>query len=349
MLKFRLSVLNSPEVSCDVIAFWEVAAFFKKSALAEDLEIDVDEATDWYIEHVVDEASREDYRSERQTAECEMMESFTQALKKAAQERSTTLREHYPFSVDDTKLQRKELSTLSSAALNYICLQFYRLVKANLVEFEGRNSDELRAANAAFGQKFAKAFENIAAYAVAGHTAGVAFQTSNCRSSNHLHKLLRSICASIGAGKVLPYEHWNDVQRAANDGGVDCLVWVGPREDKGNAYLSLVGASIQEASIDQKIIGSQSLQRFGRFFTEKPAAFQGAFVRPQDEMALIKIKCKENDCLLYSYDEIIEGIGKLEFPMTDLNLKKIGVNSRIILRDFQSMILLESFEEYAII
>lgn len=330
------------------MAYWEVAAFFKKSASAEDLEIDVDEATDWYIDNVVDEASRGDYRSERQIAEGEMIESFTQALTKVARERETALRGHYPFALEDNKLQRKQLADLSSVALNYMCLQFFRLTKANLIEFDGQNSNEAKAAKNNFSQKFTKIFENIAAFAVAGHTAGIAFQTSHCRSSKHLHDLLKTICASLEAGKVLPYAQWNPVQIAANDGGVDCLVRVGAQEDRGSAFLSLVGASIQEASIDHKIMGPQSLQRFGRFFLEKPAPFQGAFARPQDEMALVKIKCNDNDCVLYSYNEIIKSIGKIQTPITARHLRKIDIKSRKLLKDFQSFILIHSFEEHAI-
>lgn len=348
MIKFGLSVLNSPKVTSDVLAYWEVAAFFIKSVSAEALDLDVDEATDWYIDNVVDEASRDDYRSERQTAESEMIESFTQALTKAARERSSALGEHYPFVLADAELRRKDLSALSSAALNYICLQFYRLIKAGFVEFHGQNSDEAKAVQASFLRKFTRVFENIAAYAVAGHTSGSAFLTSSCRSSEHLHALLKSICASIGAGEVLAYDQWNELQRAANDGGVDCLVRVGSAEDRGNAFLSLVGASIQESHIDHKIMGVDARERFSRFFRQKPAAFQSAFVRPQDETALIRLKCADKDCLLYSYDEIVRGLGMLQFPMRSINLRKVGVKSRLVLSDLETATLVHEFEDHAL-
>ncbi|MCA0417356.1 MAG: hypothetical protein LCH80_01305 [Proteobacteria bacterium] len=346
-MKFGLSVLNSPKVTSDVLAYWEVAAFFMKAASAEDLELDVDEATDWYIDNVVDEASRDDYRSERQTAESEMIESFTQALTKAARERASALGEHYPFVLADTELRRKELSALSSAALNYICLQFFRLIKAGFVEFHGQTSDEAKAMQTSFLKKFAKVFENIAAYAVVGHTSGSAYLTSSCRSSEHLHTLLSSICNSIGAGDVLAYDQWNELQKAANDGGVDCLVRVGSAEDRGNAFLSLVGASIQEAQVDYKIMGRDARERFSGFFRQKPAAFQSAFARPQDETALVRMKCVEKDCLLYSYDEIVRGIGKLQFPISSINLRKVGVKSRIILDGLKATTLVHEFEEHA--
>lgn len=348
MIKFGLSVLNSPKVTSDVLAYWEVAAFFIKSASAETLDLDVDEATDWYIDNVVDEASRDDYRSERQTAESEMIESFTQALTKAARERQSALGEYYPFVLANAELQRKDLSTLSGVALNYICLQFYRLTKAGFIEFHGQSSDEAKAIKALFLQKFAKVFENIAAYAVAGHTSGSVFLTSSCRSSVHLHALLKSICSSIGAGAVLAYDQWNELQKAANDGGVDCLVRVGSSEDQGNVFLSLVGASIQESQIDHKIIGRDAKERFSRFFKQKPAAFQSAFARPQDDTALIRMKCVEKDCLLYSYEEIVRGIGKLNFPINSMNLKKIGVKSRILLDEVRATTLVHQFEEHAL-
>jgi hypothetical protein len=348
VIKFGLSVLNSPKVTSDVLAYWEVAAFFMKVVSVEDLDLDVDEATNWYIDNVVDEASRDDYRSERQTAESEMIESFTQALTKLARERSVALADHYPFVLTDALLRRKDLSTLSIIALNYICLQFYRLIKAGFVEFHGQNSNDVKAVQASFLRQFTRVFESIAAFAVVGHKSGLAFLTSSCRSSERLHALLKTVCASIGAGEVLAYEQWNELQKAANDGGVDCLVRVGSAEDRGNAYFSLVGASIQESKVDHKIIGRDDRERFSRFFKEKPAAFQSAFVRPQDHAELIWTKCKDKDCLLYSYDEIVRGIGKLQFPMSSINLRKVGVKSRSVLKDLEMATLVHDFEEHAL-
>ncbi|GGH12299.1 hypothetical protein GCM10007036_10000 [Alsobacter metallidurans] len=349
MLRFGLSVLNSPKVTSDVLAYWEIAAFFLKSVSAEALDLDVDEATDWYIDNEVEEASQDDYRSERQTAESEMIESFTQALTKATRERSSALGPHYPFLLDNTDLIRKDYSALSNVSLNYICLQFYRLVKAGLVEFYGQNSDDIKATRALFLRKFTKIFENIAAYAVAGHTSGSAFLTSSCRSSEHLHALLNSICASIGAGEVLAYDQWNELQQAANDGGVDCIVRVGSALDRGTAFLSLVGASIQEAHVDQKIMGVDARERFSKFFRQKPAAFQSAFARPQDETDLIRLKCIEKDCLLYAYEDIVLNIGKLQFPIHTVNLRKISVMSRRILNELKTASFVHNFEDNALI
>jgi len=348
VIKFGLSVLNSPKVTSDVLAYWEVAAFFMKSASGEALDLDVDEATNWYIDNVVDETSRDDYRSERQTAESEMIESFMQALTKLAWERSSALAEHYPFLLMDTELRRKNLSDLSNVALNYICLQFYRAIKAGLVEFHGQDSEEIKVIRASVLRLFTRIFESIAAYTVVGHTSGLAFLTSSCRSSERLHALLKTICASIGSGEVLAYDQWSELQKAANDGGVDCLVRVGSAEDRGNAFLSLVGASIQESQIDHKIMGRDDRERFSRFFKQKPAAFQSAFVRPQDETALIRHKCTEKDCLLYSYSEIIRGLGMLQFPMHSLNLRKVGAKSRSVLRDLKAATLVHDFEEYTL-
>lgn len=348
MIKFGLCVLNSPDVTSDVLAYWEVVAFFMKSVSTDVLELDVDEATDWYIDNVVDENSRDDYRSERQTAETEMLESFRQALTKAALRRSAELGDHYPFVLADAELQRKDLAALSSVALNYICLQCYRLIKAGFVEFHGETSDKSKSIQKSFLAKFTKVFENIAAYAVAGHASGSAFLTSNCRSSERLHVLLKSICTAMGSGEVLAYDQWSRAQKEANDGGVDCLVRVGSAIDRGNAFLRLVGASIQESKIDHKIMGVDARVRFSGFFKEKPAAFQSAFARPQDMTDLIRHKCHEKDCLLYCYDEIIRGFGKLQFPIRSRNLRKVGVKSRLDLIEIGTATLVYGFDEHAL-
>lgn len=350
MLRFRLKTLNTGEVTPDVLAAWELATFFLGEASPSVLPIDPDSAREWYIETIVDATSREDYRAEPQMADDELAEDFANSLKRLTDSRVKKLAEHYPFSLDPNgHLVRKNSEHLSAVGASYIALQFFRAVNGGTVEIDDVSEAEITRKQDAFNDIFRKIFEYIAGYAVAGKREGAPFMTSECRSAQRLEVLLKILCRKVGAGTVLPFDNWNGPQRATNDGGVDCLAHIGGPEMPGDAHIILVGATVQRNRIDGKIMGPEKLDFMGSFFSERPAAFQGALVRPQDEDALTKEKCIQKNCLLFSYDQIWHGMGKRNKGRYQSGmLKRLDVKARKLLRQFLDVKFLHEYDEYDI-
>lgn len=348
MLSFRIGTMYSPEANSDVLAAWELAAFFLEDATPEELPLDLDEAREWYIENAVDSEMQSDYRAEPQMAEDEMLEGFKASLVALGEERRASLGIHYPFDLDEFgRLVRKGLADITPVGAAYMSLQFFRGMHAGTLEIEGQNDADVSQGKFQFDRLFRKVFEYIAGYAVAGRKDGATYMTSDCRSSSRLSCLLGRLCSKVGAGQVLPYANWNIVQRNANDGGVDCLIHVGGPQMPGDAHFLLVGATVQRQSIDGKIMGPDKLDFFGRFFSERPAAFQGALVRPQDEDPLTKLKCVERNCLLFTYDQIWQGMGRRDAGAYQSSaLVRLDAKTRRLLRELLSVTLIHDFNEH---
>jgi len=350
MLSFRLATLNSTEVTSDVLASLELAAYFLGESGPGDLPIDEDEARNWYIDEIVEDNSKADYRAEPQMADAEMIESLTYALQDLATERAKELGEHYPFFVSPNGvLHRRTDRGLDPVGASYLSLQFFRALYGKTIEIDGGDDNEILQRKNAFDRNFRNVFEYVAGYSVAGKMNGAPFMTSHCRSSQRLECLLINVCQRVGAGAVKPYDLWNRQQRTANDGGVDCLLHVGGPGVPGDAEISLIGATVQKGSIDQKIMGHDKVDLFRRFFTTQPAAFRGILVRPQDEDELTKEKCVERDCLLYSYEQIWKGMGKRNGgPYQARMLLRLDAKARHCLREFLGAVFLHGYEQYEV-
>ena len=350
MLNFRLATLNSGEATSDVLAAWELAAFFLGEASPGDLPMDEDEARNWYIDTIVEEDSKADYHAEPQMADAEMAESFANWLRDLALEREKALGAHYPFSIEENGiLMRKNGQPLSAIGASYLSLQFFRGVTGATLEIDGDDDNDVTQRKEAFDKNFRKVFEYIAGYAVAGKMSGAPFMTSHCRSAPKLEGLLASMCRKIGAGQVTPFALWDVEQQAANDGGVDCLVHVGGPGVPGDAEIALVGATVQKKNIGQKIMGPEKLDFVRNFFSTQPAAFRGVLVRPQDEDELTKTKCAKKDCLLYSYEQVWKSMGT--GPSGEYQgrmVTRLNAKARKLLREFSNVALLFEYEEYRI-
>lgn len=348
MLSFRLSTLSSAEVSSDVLAAWELAALFLGEATTKDLPLDEDEARAWYIDNIVEEDSQADYRAEPQLADDEMAESFANSLRILAKARIQELGNHYPFVLDENGcLVRRDIDELSAVSACYLLLQFFRGVTGGTLEIDGTDDADIKNLKAEFDKKFRNLFEYIAGYAVASRKFGTPFMTSDCRSAKRLEALLRGLCRKVGAGIVLPYDHWNAVQRAANDGGVDCLIHIGGPGAPGDAEIALVGATVQKNNIGAKIMGPEKVDFFRSFFATQPAVFRGVLVRPQDEDELTKQKCVQKDCLLFSYEQIWRGLGsRAAEGQPNPSLVRLDAKSRKLLREFIGAVFLHEYEQY---
>lgn len=350
MLSFRLAALNSTSVSSNVLAAWEMAAFFLGEASVDTLPIDEDEARKNYIENSVFEEDRADYYAEPHLADAEMMEIFEFSLVHQARSRIDELGEHYPFEIGNhNHLIRRTDRRVDSVGSCYLALQFFRGLAGSTLEIEGSNDDEVSQRRAAFERKFRNVFEYIAGYVISGNNSGAAYMTSDCRSSARLEKLLESVCRKVGAGDVKPHAIWNPKQQAANDGGVDCLVHIGGPGAPGNAEIALVGATVQKSSIDEKIMGPEKRDFFRSFFATQPAAFQGVLIRVQDEDALTKDKCVQKDCLLYTYDHIWKSMGKrLGGAYQASTLIRLDAKVRRLLNEFSKVAFLHDYEEFTV-
>lgn len=348
MLSFRLATLNSVYVSSDVLAAWEMAAFFLGEASIDTLPIDEDEARIHYIENYVPEADKADYLAEPQLADAEMMEGFAKSLADQARMRIDQLGEHYPFDLDDQqRLIRNKSRPINPVGSCYLALQFFRGLAGSTLEIEGTDDNDINNKKAAFERQFRNVFEYIAGYVVSGDNNGAAFMTSDCRSSVRLERLLASVCRKVGAGRVRPHADWNLRQQAANDGGVDCLVHIGGPGASGNAKIALVGATVQKSSIDEKIIGPEKRDFFRSFFAAQPTAFEGVLVRVQDEDALTKDKCVQKDCLLYTYDHCWRSMGQRhggDYQASSLH--RLDAKVRRPMKNFSEAIFLHEYEAF---
>ncbi len=310
MLRFRLATLKLASATSDVLAAWELSSFFTGEATPDILPIDLDHARESYIDSMASEIDRSNYRNEPQMAEDELYEDFSNSLVGMAKSRELELGIHYPLSLDENnRLVKKDFNEISAIGFCYLVLQFFRALNGETIEIEGGKIIERGRERREFDKNFKKFFEFIAGYAVAGKKNGAPFIISTCGSARQLEKLLQSWCEETGSGRVLPFGLWDNEQRRAKDGKVDCLVHIGGPGMRGDAEVMLVGATVQRDNIDNKVMRQDILDFFRSFFTEQPAAFRGVLVRPYDQDELTRLKCVRNNCLLFSYEEIVQGMG----------------------------------------
>lgn len=349
MLQFSLRPFDTPKVNSNSLACLELLAFFAGKAKPSELELDDDQATEWYIEHIVPETDREAYSKEFRTAGDEMTEWFSRGLQDMVRERIAAMGPNYPFALESTgEITLKTMQELSPVSLCYIALQFHRVLTNELIDVLGADEAGIAAQEREFLTYFADLFEYIAGYAVSGKEPGIPYMTSHCRSANALHGVLVAACRRIGGGVVRPVDQWGLEQLETNDGKVDCIVHAHGPGVPGNARLFLVGASLQKTAIEGKIMDPNKLNFFGGFFQNRPAVFQGVLVRPQDETALTRNKCIERSCLLYSYDEIWRGFaGVTKGHNRNQASRLLDLKARHLLRSLQGVAMLHLGSQHA--
>jgi len=160
---------------------------------------------------------------------------------------------------------------------------------------------------------------------------------------------LSNFCRRIGKGHVKDLSAFSEELNNTNDGKVDCFVQVGELPLDGTASIYLVGASIQQQAIEQKIMYADKIEFVKDFFNKQPAAFRGALVRPQDEDPLTLDKCNRRDCALYSYDAIWRNMGRRSTSAYQGRaLRRLDRATRELLNDFRAAIYEGDFESYGI-
>jgi hypothetical protein len=348
MFSFRWKTIEKCVADNDSLSTWELTAVFRGSSAVDELNIDRDAAIEHYISEQLPEENREDYRAEPQMAEDEMFDVFFSDLTAMVAERIAALGPHYPLMIDENgRLTLKPAAEISATGGAYLGLQFYRAWSAGLIEIEEPDDAERRKLKDSFNRWFPKLFEIIAGYAVSGHHAAVPHITAHCRSSLRLHKMLTRLCANAGAGRPKRYEDWSLEQVASNDGGIDCIAHHGGPGVPGNSYFVLVGATVQTGQINNKIVDADSRRRFSDYFAIRPAAFQGALVRPSDSDELTIDKCRVRDCLLYTYEEIWRNLGNRPHNQaTAKYFARLDARARTLLRALDGATLIDGFDHY---
>ena len=354
MFAFRWKTLDKCIADNESLATWELTALFRGVSDVEGLAVDRDAAIEFYISDQLPEENREDYRAEPQLAEDEMFEVFISDLTAKVNERIDALGAHYPLTLDENgRLAVKSIADISAVGGAYLGLQFYRALSAGLIEIdEADEADEAERSRLKekFNRWFPKLFEIIAGYAVSGHHLAVPHVTAHCRSSARLHKMLTRLCANAGAGRAKRYEDWSLEQLASNDGGIDCIAHRGGPGVPGNSYFLLVGATVQSAQINNKIVDADSKRRFSDYFAERPAVFQGALVRPLDSDALTIDKCRVRDCLLYTYDEVWRNIAhRPEGNGEQRYFARLDARARHLLKLLDGAVLVDGFDHYRLV
>jgi len=341
-MRFSILPLLTARTDADVLACWELTAFFLGEASADVLDVDEQQAKAWYIRRIVDESEQAAYEDEDETAIGEMLEHIKGGLRQRAREHRELLGDHYPFSLNnDGRLVRKNRDQLTSISLCYLALQFFRALSAGYIEILGNNRAAIEVETRQWRSAFADLFEYIAGYAVAGDTNGAPYPTGSSRSAGRLFALLTVMCAKIGAGRVLPLKYWNTVAAETNDGRVDCLVHVGGPGMPGPAYLTLIGATVQRDNIDAKIMGPERLHFFAQFFQQQPGAFRGALVIHRDHHQLTNDKCVRLNCSMYSYLDVLTGIGKIR---PNRFIRQMDAAARHLLHEIRSLELFHDEE-----
>lgn len=348
MFSFRWKTLEVCASNNDTLAVWEIVSLFRGAIGVNELNVDRDAAVEWYIETQVPEESRDDYRAELQMAEDEMFEVFASDLSALARNRASVLGDKYPFVLDhDGNLSPKPRDLITAAGVAYLGLQFHRAWTSGFIELDEADEARRKDLKSRFNRWFPNLFEILASYAVAGDRMGVPHVTAHCRSSQKLHRMLVSLCTRIGSGRAKRYEDWTLEQRSANDGGVDCIIHAGGPGMPGNAYLVIVGATVQESQITKKIVDVDARNRFADFFAVRPAVFQGALVRPCDPDELTVEKCRTRDCLLYTYDDVWKNLGKrVIYAGSDRYFRLLDAKVRTLIKSLDGATLIEGFDEY---
>lgn len=347
MLKFRLVAQNSAEVTPDVLAALELASLFMGEVSPNKLPIDFECSREWYINNYVEETDRDDYRCEPQLVDDELTDRFSKSLLKMVRLRRDVLGEHYPFTVNDKDhLVTRDQEQFSAVSACYLSLQFFRGLAGGTIQIYDESYEIAEECKDRFNQKFREIFEFIAGYAVAGLKGGAPYMISYCRSAKRLEVILKIICQKVGSGRVRSFDEWNTQQQNSNDAGVDCLVHLGGPGAPGPSEIVVVGATVQDRGIDDKIIGQEKLHFFSSFFVQQPTAFRGALVRPMDEDEYTKDKCVNRQCLLFSYDEIWRGIGKrTDDGYQKSALRRMDAKVRNLMQTFLDAVFLDDFGE----
>ncbi len=350
MLSFQIAVLDTAECTPEVIASLEISAFFREEADLADLPLDQDEARNHYINGLTDEDLKADYIEEPGIPDGLLMEDFRNEVGNSINDRIAALGGHYPFEhTSPGVLVRRPIDEISAVGASYLALQFYRALKANRVEIIGDNPQGITESKGVFRRTFANLFECIAGYTVAGDKGGVPYMTSTARSSRKFHRLLTDICVKIGDGRVKDLADFNEEQKNTNDGKVDCFVHVGQLPLNGVSSIFLVGASVQNQSVEHKIMCADKIRFAQSFFNRQPAAFFGALVRPQDEDVLTRDKCVTRNCLLYCYDKIWKNMGKRGTSEYETKaMRHLDRTARSILKKFKGAAYEDDFDRYLI-
>jgi hypothetical protein len=224
---------------------------------------------------------------------------------------------HFPFdlsSIDDGVIRLKEQQ--SEVGRAYLWLQVYllRTSKHNYAQFE-RNDDNLTDCEShQFNLRFEKAFEYLAAFAVAGRYGSAVWITGRSRSAKTYLTMLKDICRTIGQGKVKSYGQLSPACKATNDGRADIVAITRPNGGFGpNSELYLGQATYQKADLAGKTVKNDNVTFFNKFFSQPiPYAKHGVLIVPHPYNVRHEEECENSNCIYFPLNVLLENLGKAD-------------------------------------
>lgn len=244
------------------------------------------------------------------------------------QQMAELLGDHYPFEAEG--LSRGMLNLKDNptpVGISYLWLRLYVLTKskADIVQFDDAAHRRADRESSRFERIFAKVFEYIALFAVAGKYQGESWITAPIRSAADYLELLSHICVFVGHGGVKEYERLAANERVTNDGRNDVIhITLNEGVVAADAQLYLVQATIQKSDLKVKVVTDAHRTFFNNFFNERlRMPKHGVLAVPHEETDLIQAECELQNCVYMPLSRLIPNLGRANL---DGNNEVIGTS-----------------------
>jgi hypothetical protein len=325
-MKIDFEPISSVKDAEELLAILEIRTLFYLSTYVSDIEWDEDELFISFLDEIEDPVQRRDYEVERTSAIDEAKNKILQELYALIMARHGDLKDNTPFEWDfdqDLLLQRRPCAKLNAVSLGYLWLSLFWLAQSEK-DYLVMEPDDLKA----FNTEFAKVFELICCYVISSKSDAFVWYLGDSRSNAEFLRRLESVTKACGTGSVTPPKALMPYQKGVNDGGVDVLaIETLDGVIHGNALAYLIGATIQQASRMNKVIGLQQQNRFSGFFTAKPLlAYKGVLAVPFERSPYDEGHCYDANCLYWPKEEILSRLGKLDVEMVRARLRHPELN-----------------------
>lgn len=308
MTYFVLSPIDTiPEDSSVLLAWAEIWAFISGQFSVSDLELDKevilkDLSSLFPGEDIVELAKEPGIAWER------TLEEFEYRIVEEAKRVVADLPFRYPFSLKpESGIILRSQDGAGVFGAWYLAMQLERLYRYKLATFwddagTKESSDQ-------FLFHFRRIFESISAIAVANKKGGVPILLGESRSVEHsLLPALAEVCAVVGAGEPKTMDQLNDIQKQANDAGIDAIVIC--RDEKQVFDCVVVGATTQQGALRSKVVDVSRRNRLNNYFLDYTALGPQSGVlthsNPFDDGTYAI--CNESQCSYLARETILQNL-----------------------------------------